>query len=83
MLPMAYAPVGSEEVPVRKFEPALPGAGNLDIWPGIADRAAAYWEEVAAHELVSADFGALAAKKCRKYLAQQKGANVRRYKTES
>lgn len=62
MLPMAYAPLGSEELPERRFEPALPGAGNLDIWPEIADRAAAYWQEVAAHELVSADFGALAAK---------------------
>lgn len=50
------------KLPERKFEPALPGAGNLGIWPEIADRAAAYWQEVAAHELVSADFGALAAK---------------------
>jgi len=62
MLPMAYAPLGSEGLPERRFEPALPGAGNLEIWPEIADRAAAYWQEVAAHDLVSADFAALAAR---------------------
>lgn len=62
MLPMAYAPVGSQELPERAFEPALPGAGNLDIWPEVADRAAAYWQEVATHDLVSAHFRALSAR---------------------
>lgn len=62
MLPMAYAPVGSEELPEREFKPPLPTAANLEIWPEIADRAAAYWQEVAAHDLVSADFRALAAR---------------------
>ncbi|HEY6927512.1 MAG TPA: type II toxin-antitoxin system HipA family toxin YjjJ [Steroidobacteraceae bacterium] len=60
MLPMTYAPVGSEELPARKFEPALPSAGNLEIWPEVAERAAAYWQEIADHDLVSADFAALA-----------------------
>jgi hypothetical protein len=62
MLPMIYAPVGAEELPERKFEATLPGGANLDIWPPIADRAAAYWQEVATHEGVSAEFAALAAR---------------------
>jgi hypothetical protein len=60
MLPMIYAPVAGDELPERKFEPPLPVAGNLDLWPSIVARAVAYWEEVAAHELISADFARVA-----------------------
>jgi hypothetical protein len=72
MLPMAYAPVGSEELPQRKFEPALPGAGNLEIWPEVAGRAAAYWQEVAEHDLVSADFRTLASRSAESILRMRK-----------
>ncbi len=56
MLPMLYAPIGGDELPERRFEPPPPVAENLDIWPAIAARAAAYWNEVAAHELTSTQF---------------------------
>jgi hypothetical protein len=38
------------------LEPPLPSAGNLDIWPAIAERAEAYWDEVAGNERVSSGF---------------------------
>ena len=60
MLPMMYAPVAGEELPQRQYEPPLPVADNLDLWPAIAERAVEYWREVAAHPLVSADFAQLA-----------------------
>lgn len=60
MLPMMYAPVAGDELPQRQYEPPLPVADNLDIWPAIADRAVEYWRAVAAHELISADFARLA-----------------------
>ncbi len=56
MLPMLYAPIGADELPERKFEPPPPVAGNLDLWSSIASRAVAYWNEVAAHELISPEF---------------------------
>lgn len=62
MLPMIYAPVGAEELPERHLEATLPVGANLDIWPSVADRAAAYWQEVATHAGVSAEFAALAAR---------------------
>jgi hypothetical protein len=60
MLPMIYAPIAGDELPERNFEPPLPVAGNLDLWASIAERVTAYWEEVAAHELISADFARVA-----------------------
>jgi hypothetical protein len=60
MLPMMYAPIAGDELPERNFEPPLPVAGNLDLWAAIAERVTAYWEEVAAHELISADFARVA-----------------------
>jgi hypothetical protein len=60
MLPMMYAPVSGDELPQRQYEPPLPVADNLDIWPAIAERAIEYWRTVAAHGLISADFAALA-----------------------
>lgn len=60
MLPMLYAPVGGDELPERKFEPPPPVAENLDIWPAIAARAVAYWNEVAGHELISGEFAQIA-----------------------
>jgi serine/threonine protein kinase HipA of HipAB toxin-antitoxin module len=62
MLPMAYAPVAGEELPQASFEPPLPAAGNLDIWPAVAERAETYWREVAEHEHISSGFGSLAAR---------------------
>ena len=75
--------MGSEELPERKFEPALPSAGNLEIWPEIADRAAAYWQEIATHDLVSTEFRALAARNAESISRIRKGAPVKRYKAES
>jgi HipA-like C-terminal domain len=60
MLPMIYAPMAGDELPKRNFEPPLPVAGNLDLWAPISQRAAAYWEEVAAHEMISAEFARIA-----------------------
>ena len=60
MLPMAYAPSAGDELPKRSFEPPLPVAGNLDLWTPISQRAGAYWEEVAAHELISPEFARFA-----------------------
>ena len=60
MLPMMYAPVAGDELPQREYDPPLPVADNLDIWPAIAARAIEYWRTVAAHELISADFAGLA-----------------------
>jgi hypothetical protein len=62
MLPMMYAPVGGEEPPKTHFEPPLPSAANLDIWPAIAERAERYWREVAEDERISRAFASLAAK---------------------
>jgi hypothetical protein len=62
MLPMIYAPIAGDELPKVRFEPSLPLAANLDIWPSIAERAQAYWLEVAEHELISSGFAALAAR---------------------
>ncbi len=56
MLPMLYAPIGGDELPERRFEPPSPVAENLDIWPAIAARAAAYGNEMSAHELTSTEF---------------------------
>lgn len=60
MLPMLYAPIAGDELPERNFEPPLPVAGNLDLWASVAERVTAYWEEVAAHALISADFARVA-----------------------
>jgi hypothetical protein len=60
MLPMIYAPIAGDELPKRNFEPPLPVAGNLDVWAPISQRAAAYWEEVAAHEMISTEFARIA-----------------------
>jgi hypothetical protein len=59
MLPMMYAPAG-DELPNRRFETALPGAGNLGIWKSMAEAAEDYWRAVAAHESVSTEFAARA-----------------------
>jgi HipA-like C-terminal domain len=60
MLPMMYAPVMGDELPDRRFETALPAAGNLSIWKSMAEAAEGYWREVAAHELISTQFAARA-----------------------
>jgi len=60
MLPMMYAPVAGDELPQRQYEPPLPVADNLEIWPEIAARAVEYWHAVATHELISADFARVA-----------------------
>jgi hypothetical protein len=60
MLPMMYAPVAGDELPDRRFETALPAAGNLSIWKSMAEAAEGYWREVAAHELISTEFAARA-----------------------
>jgi hypothetical protein len=60
MLPMMYAPIAGDELPQRQYEPPLPVADNLDIWPAIAERAVEYWSAVARHELISPDFARLA-----------------------
>jgi hypothetical protein len=60
MLPMIYAPVAGDEVPIRHFEPPLPGSTNLDIWASLAEAAEVYWRDVSGHDLVSADFASIA-----------------------
>jgi hypothetical protein len=60
MLPMAYAPMAGEELPRARFEPPLPSAGNLEIWPAIAARAESYWQEVAGNKGISPDFALFA-----------------------
>lgn len=56
MLPMLYAPLTGDQLPERTFEPPLPSADTLHFWGEMADLAGQYWNEVAAHELVSKEF---------------------------
>jgi hypothetical protein len=60
MLPMLYAPLAGDVVPEREFEPPLPTASNLDIWPGMLELAQAYWREVANHPALSEAFSSRA-----------------------
>jgi hypothetical protein len=56
MLPMLYAPVTGDQLPERAFDPPLPSAETLHVWPQMANLAMQYWRSVASHELVSAEF---------------------------
>lgn len=60
MLPMLYAPITGDQLPQRNFEPPLPTADTLDIWPATVDLATQYWRDVASHDLVSREFAELA-----------------------
>jgi hypothetical protein len=60
MLPMLYAPVAGDEVPIRDFEPPLPASTNFDIWASLAQVAEVYWRDVGDHDLVSTDFASIA-----------------------
>lgn len=59
MLPMLFAPVGTDLIE-RRFEPAPPTADTLDVWPQAARCAAAYWGRLATTDELSAGFRQLA-----------------------
>ena len=63
MLPMLYAPINGELVE-RQFSdrPLYPTAATLAEWPAAKELAAVFWRAAAAHELISDDFKAIAAK---------------------
>ena len=63
MLPMLYAPINGELVE-RQFSarPLHPTAATLSEWPAAKELAAVFWRAAAAHELISDDFKAVAAK---------------------
>lgn len=55
MLPMLFAPVGTDLIE-RRFEPAPPTADNLDVWPHAARYAVAYWGRLGASGELSHEF---------------------------
>lgn len=55
MLPMLFAPVGTDIVE-RRFEPAPPTADNLDVWPQAAHCAVTYWGKLGASDELSGEF---------------------------
>jgi hypothetical protein len=59
MLPMLFAPVGTDIVE-RRFEPAPPTADNLDVWPQAARCAVTYWSRLGASDELSGEFRQLA-----------------------
>lgn len=59
MLPMLFAPVGTDLIE-RRFEPAPPTADNLDVWPQAARCAATYWGRLGALGELSHEFRQLA-----------------------
>jgi HipA-like C-terminal domain len=63
MLPMLYAPINGELVE-RQFSdrPLHPTAATLSEWPAAKELAAVFWRAATAHELISDDFKAIAAK---------------------
>ena len=69
MLPMLYAPINGELVE-RQFtdRPLYPTASTLTEWPAAKELAAVFWRTAAAHELISEDFRAIAAKNLKSLL---------------
>ena len=59
MLPMLFAPVGTDVIE-RRFEPAPPTADNLDVWPEAARCAVTYWGRLGASDELSSEFRQLA-----------------------
>ena len=59
MLPMAYAPRGTEVVNPT-FHPPLPAPDTLDVWPSAVAAATDTWARIAANEAVSAEFREIA-----------------------
>ena len=59
MLPMMYAPIGSE-LPERTFTPPVPEPGHESAWFAAAEGAAGYWDTVADDARVSRGFRAIA-----------------------
>lgn len=55
MLPMLFAPVGTDLIEPR-FEPAPPTADTLDVWPQAARCAVAYWSRLTESAELSAEF---------------------------
>jgi hypothetical protein len=72
MLPMMYAPTSAGLVPAGDFEPPLPSAGNRDIWNGIAMLAQGYWNRLASHDSISAEFSAIARRNAERVAAAAK-----------
>jgi hypothetical protein len=60
MLPMLYAPIGSE-LHERRFAPPVPEPGQEGAWFAAAELAAAYWDAVAVDLRITQTFRATAA----------------------
>ena len=73
MLPMLYAPINGELVERQFTDRSLyPTASTLTEWPAAKELAAAFWRVAAAHEMISKDFKAIAAKNMQSLLALQR-----------
>jgi HipA-like C-terminal domain len=56
MLPMLYAPLPGGELPVRRFEPALPLPPQRATWLSACAAALSFWDRAAADDRISAAF---------------------------
>lgn len=56
MLPMLYAPLSGGEVPLRKFEPALPLPRERDAWKAAFGAALEFWQTASADIRISESF---------------------------
>jgi HipA-like C-terminal domain len=55
MLPMLFSPQ-SDQIVVRRFEPAPPTSAWLSVWPRARSLAETYWERLVAETRLSAEF---------------------------
>ncbi len=60
MLPMFYRPGASGNLPMQSHQPKPPAPANLSYWQRAAAWATVFWQRVAEHPDVSADFHTLA-----------------------
>lgn len=60
MLPMHFRPAASGEVVLREYAVTLPTPEFRDDWRTAANIALAFWQQVAADERISGDFGEIA-----------------------
>jgi hypothetical protein len=56
MLPMLYAPLSGGEVPVRKFEPALPIPQDREVWQAACKAALLFWKTASRDDRVGQEF---------------------------
>lgn len=60
MLPMLYRPASNGSLPPRVYQPPPPLPAVMTLWRQAAGMAAVFWQRVAQHPQLSADFRAIA-----------------------